>query len=154
MNTALQGIDRTIIRLCVACNKPLARAALFIVFFWFGILKIVAESPANPLVDSLLSRTLPFLTFEQFIVTFGAFEMLIGALFLFPKISRLAILLLGLHMITTFMPLVLLPAMTWQSFMVPTLEGQYIIKNVVIIALAIGIAANLPNSSRGQHDHV
>ena len=46
-------------------------------------------------------------------------------------------------MITTAGPLVLLPSETWQSFFVPTLEGQYIIKNLVIIAAAIGIAAHL-----------
>jgi uncharacterized membrane protein YkgB len=38
-------------------------------------------------------------------------------------------------------PLVLVPEYTWQSFLVPTLEGQYIIKNMVIIAVAIGIAS-------------
>ena len=46
-------------------------------------------------------------------------------------------------MITTFGPLVLLPTETWDGFMIPTLTGQYIIKNVVIIAIAMGIAARL-----------
>ncbi len=57
--------------------------------------------------------------------------------------ERLVIPLLALHMITTFMPLFLLPSITWAGFFVPTLEGQYIIKNLVIIAAAIGIAAQL-----------
>jgi hypothetical protein len=46
-------------------------------------------------------------------------------------------------MFTTFGPLVLLTEETWQSFLVPTLEGQYIIKNLVIISTAIGIASHL-----------
>jgi uncharacterized membrane protein YkgB len=46
-------------------------------------------------------------------------------------------------MVTTFMPLVLLTTETWTGFLVPTLEGQYIIKNLVIIAAAIGIASHL-----------
>jgi uncharacterized membrane protein YkgB len=46
-------------------------------------------------------------------------------------------------MVTTFMPLFLIPQETWAGFFVPTLEGQYIIKNFVLIAAAIGIAANL-----------
>jgi uncharacterized membrane protein YkgB len=46
-------------------------------------------------------------------------------------------------MIATFLPLFILPQETWSGFLVPTLEGQYIIKNLVLIAAAIGIAAHL-----------
>lgn len=137
------AIDEAIIRISRVLSGPLARVALFIVFFWFGILKVVADSPANPLVDSLLQRTLPFMTFETFIVLFGMYEMIIGILFLIPRTTRIVIPLLILHMITTFMPLVLLPQITWQGFLVPTLEGQYIIKNVLIIVLTIGVVSHL-----------
>ncbi len=124
-------------------EDPFARIALFVVFFWFGILKVFVVSPANPLVDSLLHQTLPFISFAQFIVLFGWYEMAIGITFLIPRLERLAIALLAIHMTTTFVPLVLLREMTWQGFLVPTLEGQYIVKNLVIIALAMGIAARL-----------
>lgn len=120
-----------------------ARVALFVVFFWFGALKLFGLSPANPLVAALLERTLSFLTFEQFIIGFGAFEMVIGLTFLIPRLERVAIALLVPHMVTTFLPLFLLPAITWAGWLIPTLEGQYIIKNLVIIALAFGIAARL-----------
>jgi uncharacterized membrane protein YkgB len=46
-------------------------------------------------------------------------------------------------MVTTFGPLYFLPSETWTGFMVPTLEGQYIIKNLLIIAAAVGVAAHL-----------
>jgi len=120
-----------------------SRFSLFVVFFWFGLLKVIGLSPANALVKGLysdtLSKTLTFLPFSQFIIVFGIFEMIIGLLFLIPRFKRLALILLGLHMITTFMPLFLLPKMTWQGFLVPTLEGQYILKNLVIISLALMI---------------
>lgn len=74
---------------------------------------------------------------------FGLFEMLIGLLFITPRAERLAIFLLAIHMFTTSLPLFILPTTTWAGFLVPTLEGQYIIKNLLIIALAIGVAANL-----------
>lgn len=78
--------------------------------------------------------------------------MIIGITFLIPRFERLAIALLIPHMIMTTMPLFLLPAITWLSFMTPTLEGQYIIKNLVIIALAIGVAAHLtPMSHEKGH---
>lgn len=117
-------------------HHPFARISLFIVFFWFGILKLVGTSPANPLVADLLERTLPFITFEQFIYFFGSFEMLIGILFLVPGLEFLSLCLLVPHMATTFMPLILLPQVVWEAPFTPTLEGQYIIKNLVLIALA------------------
>lgn len=69
--------------------------------------------------------------------------MIIGIMFLIRKLERPAILLLGFHLITTAMPLFLLPHVTWQGFLVPTLEGQYIIKNILIIAVAITIGSEL-----------
>jgi len=122
---------------------PCARFALFVVFFWFGILKVIGLSPAAGVVQGLFEKTVPFMSFGTFFVAFGLFECLIGIMFLIKGLERLVIPLLFLHIILTAGPLVLLPAMSWQSFMVPTLEGQYIIKNLVIIATALGIAANL-----------
>lgn len=116
------------------------RFALFIIYFWFGILKVVYISPANPLVDSLLQATMPFMSFNTFIVLFGLFEMLIGILFLIPKLQKIAIALLIPHLVTTVMPLLLLPTISWQTFMTPTLEGQYIIKNLLIASVALFLA--------------
>ncbi len=148
---ALESVDQVFLRIVAICNLPLARLALFVVYFWFGLLKLVAESPANPLIDALLQRTLPFITFNQFIVLFGVYEMIIGIAFLIPRLERLAILLLIPHMIMTFMPLILLPQIAWQAPFVPTLEGQYIIKNLLIIALAFSIATHL--RPLGTHRH-
>lgn len=120
-----------------------SRFALFIVFFWFGILKLFDSSPANPLVQDLLEKTLPFMSFDTFIILLGIAEMIIGLAFLIKGFERLAILLLIPHMATTFMPLILLPSVTWTGFLTPTLEGQYIIKNLLIIALALVVGANL-----------
>jgi len=136
-------VDVAVINFMKKISLPIAHIAIFIVFFWFGILKIVAESPANPLIADLLEKTLPLITFDQFIVLFGIYEMVIGVAFLVPGLERLAILLLIPHMITTVLPLILLPAVTWQSWFVPTLEGQYIIKNIIIIALALSLVAHL-----------
>lgn len=136
-------MDRSLISVLKKYSEPLARFALFAVFFWFGALKVLVESPANPMVASLLGRTLPALTFSTFIILFGLYEMAIGVLFLIRGLERVAIGLLVPHMIATFLPLILLPSITWHSWFVPTLEGQYIIKNLVIITLAFSIGAHL-----------
>lgn len=140
---SLRNIDLTLIHFFRRVSVPVARFGLFVIFFWFGFLKVLGLSPASALVQSLFEEMIVWMPFPVFLVLFGFFEMLIGILFLFPGFERVVIPLLFLHMITTFMPLFLLPAETWTSFGVPTLEGQYIIKNLVIIAAALGIAAHL-----------
>lgn len=141
--TTLRNFDARIIHAIRRISSPLARASLFVVFFWFGFLKIIYVSPANTLVDALLAQSLPFVSFDMFIVLLGIYEIIIGISFLIPGWERLAIALLIPHMAATFLPFILLTHITWEAFLVPTLEGQYIIKNLVIIALALGIAAHL-----------
>ncbi len=67
--------------------------------------------------------------------------MLIGIVFLIRGMERVAVAFLAIHLITTVLPLMLLPQVTWQGLFAPTLEGQYIIKNVLIIALAFVIVS-------------
>jgi uncharacterized membrane protein YkgB len=143
MRNSLEKFDIWFIGFLRRLSIPFARFALFVVFFWFGILKIIGTSPANPLVQSLMEATLPFMTWNVFIVLFSIYEMIIGISFIIPRLERLAIALLIPHMIMTVLPLIFLTTVTWQGFMTPTLEGQYIIKNLAIIALAMSIAAHL-----------
>lgn len=140
---SLQTIDLKVIRFFQKVSMPTARFGLFVVFFWFGILKVLGLSPASGLVQRLFEQTIPYMSFDTFLIAFGVFECIIGLMFLFKGLERVVIPLLFIHMITTFGPLVFLPQETWSAWFVPTLEGQYIIKNLVIIAAAIGIAAHL-----------
>lgn len=141
----MQAIDIKIINFFRRVWMLVSRFALFVIFFWFGALKVVGQSPASSLVQDLFNQIMPFMSFDIFLVLFGLFECLIGILFLIPKATRFAILLLFIHMITTFMPLFMLPTGMWTSIFVPTLEGQYIIKNLAIISTAIGIFINSSN---------
>jgi len=136
-------IDDAVIRTVRTYRMPLSRAALFIVYFWFGVLKVVGESPATPMVVELQTKTLPFIPTGTFIVLFGLFEVLIGIAFLIPRIERYALVVMVAHMGMTMLPLILVPHAVWTGFLVPTLEGQYIIKNVALLAVAAGIAAQL-----------
>jgi uncharacterized membrane protein YkgB len=139
----LSKIDNELINFFRRISIPLARFGLFIIFFWFGFLKVLGLSPADQLVQSLFEHTIPFMSFSTFLILFGLFEMLIGILFLIKGAERIVIPLLFIHMVTTFLPLFVLPQETWSGIFVPTLEGQYIIKNLALIAAAVGIAAHL-----------
>ena len=136
-------VDLTLIHFFQRVSIPVARFGMFVVYFWFGILKLLGYSPASPLVQALFEKTIHFMSFPAFMTVFAVFEMLIGVLFLIKGAERVVLPLLLFHMIMVFLPLILLPNITWQKFLVPTLEGQYIIKNLVIIAVGMGIAATL-----------
>ena len=139
----LERLDSLVIHRIKHIAEPCARGALFTIFFWFGLLKVMGVSPADPLVAQLLEKTMPFIAFDGFRIFFGLYEMVIGFSFLYTGLERVAIVLLLPHMATTFLPLILLPNETWASVLVPTFVGQYIIKNLLIIALALSVAAHL-----------
>jgi len=136
-------LDSQIIGFCKKNFLVMARFSIFLVYFWFGILKVIGQSPASPLVQSLFEKTIPFMSFPLFLLLFGIFEMILGVLFLIKGMERFALVLLLLHMITTILPLFILPAATWTGFLVPTLEGQYIIKNILIVACALVVGAQV-----------
>ncbi len=121
------------------------RTSLAVIFVWFGVLKPYGLSPA----EELLKRTvawMPFLTPDGWLAVIGWWEVAIGATFLFRKTIRLAIALLALQMAGTFIPLVMLPEVTFQPGRfpyAPTIEGQYIIKNLLIISAALVVGGTV-----------
>lgn len=122
------------------------RFSLFVIFFWFGILKVIGVSPAEPLVhrlfEQLLSGLMPFDLFNRL---FGMFECAIGVSWLVPKYTRESLYVLLFHMAITFVPEIILPEDTWQMWFTPTLVGQYIIKNLALIALGLLIYKSRKN---------
>ena len=117
----------------------ISRLSIFIVYFWFGGLKLIGYSPAHELVGSLLEKTMPFLSIDLFILILGYFEVFIGILWLIPKVEKIVLSLTVVHIVATFGPLVFLPAIAWDSFLIPTLVGQYILKTFLILSLGIVI---------------
>jgi uncharacterized membrane protein YkgB len=134
-------IDQKLISWFRRAALPMARAAVFIVYFYFGLLKLLGESPASPLARALTDKTIGMSHFDAAFNVLAVFECVIGILFLFPRLTRLVIPLLIIHVLIVCSPLVLVPHLAWVKPFVPTLEGQYIIKNVLLVAVAIGVAA-------------
>ena len=76
------SIDAKIIHFFRRISIPTARISLFVVFFWFGLLKALGLSPASGLVHGLFDSTLGgILNFDTFYIAFALFECLIGILF-------------------------------------------------------------------------
>lgn len=113
------------------------RLALATCFLWFGFLKLIHASPAEPLVTSLHDVTIVrYIPIQTFMFLLGIVECTIGILWLIPGVTKLAFTLFALQMFTTFLPLFYLPHDVWQTTGVLTLPGQYIVKNVVFLSSA------------------
>jgi uncharacterized membrane protein YkgB len=139
----MQTFDLKIINFFRKSFQPMARLAIFVVYFYFGILKLFGESPATPLAHAFVDKTLGAANFGWSFKALAVYECAIGVLFLFPRLTRIVIPMLLIHMVIVCLPLFVVPELAWKKPFVPTLEGQYIIKNLAIIALAIGVAAQI-----------
>jgi uncharacterized membrane protein YphA (DoxX/SURF4 family) len=140
---SLKDIDMRLIGLLRKWFLPLARAAIFVVYFYFGMLKIFDLSPAGPLAHALTERTIGAAHFDTAYLILAIFECVIGVLILFPKLTRVVIPLLFVHLLIVCSPLVLVADLAWSRPFVPTLEGQYIIKIVVLVGAAIVVGATV-----------
>jgi uncharacterized membrane protein YkgB len=128
------------------------RVSLAIIFVWFGLLKPLGLSPAATMVKATI-RWMPFFSPDAWLAIIGWWEVAIGVTFLFHKTIRVAIALLALQMVGTFMPLVILPEVTFQPgryLYAPTMEGQYVIKNLLIISAALVIGGTVRRSHRNE----
>jgi len=134
----INNIDQIIARYMNSWSTPALRISFGIIFIWFGILKPFDVSSAESLLKATVGW-LPFGTPEFWLIVIGWWEVAIGVTFLFSQTTKIAIGLLFLQMFGTFMPLIILPEVTFQNgnFLTPSLEGQYIIKNVMIISAAL-----------------
>ncbi|MBC7872160.1 MAG: DoxX family protein [Chitinophagaceae bacterium] len=124
----------------------LLRVSLGIVFFWFGLLKFFPDlSPAQ----ELATRTIETLTFgvvkpDVSLPLLATWECLIGLGLITGKLMRVTLLLLFVQMLGTITPLFLFPTDAFSRFpYAPTLEGQYIIKNMVLISAGLVIGATV-----------
>ncbi len=124
----------------------LVRISIGIIFFWFGILKYFPGlSPA----DDLATRTIEILTFgiitgKVALVILATLEVVIGIGLIFGIFLRETLLLLFFQMLGTITPMFLFPEEVFTRIpYAPTLEGQYIIKNIVIVSAGIVIGSTV-----------
>lgn len=139
----LDRLDERIAGVMGRVGVPALRIGLGVVFIWFGLLKVVGMSPAAGLVAKTTSWA-----FDPgwFVPALGWWEAVIGVCLIDPLrlagggawLTRIGLLLLAMQMPGTFLPLVAVPEACYTTFPLGlTIEGQYIVKNLVIIAAAL-----------------
>ena len=139
-------LDRHITDLMARHGIALLRVSLGVVFFWFGVLKFFPGlSPAR----SLAARTIDVLTFgimpaSASVPILALWECAIGIGLITNLFMRATLLLLFVQMMGTITPIFLFPGDVFTVVpYAPTLEGQYIIKNIVLVSAGLVIGATV-----------
>lgn len=134
-------LDRKITKWMGKYGLLILRICLGIIFLWFGVLKFFKGlSPA----EDLVRNTVYFFNPDFFIPFLALWESLIGLGLITGKYMRLTLLLLFLQMLGTALPLIILPEKVWTVFPYGlTIEGQYIIKNLVLISAGLVLGATV-----------
>ncbi len=146
MKSLFNRVDVTLTEWMARHGINLLRISVGVVFFWFGVLKFFpALSPA----EDLAARTIETLSFglvgpSLSLPVLAAWEVAIGLGLITGRFMRATLALLALQMLGTVTPLFLFPQETFTQFPIaPTLEGQYIIKNIVLVSAALVIGSQV-----------
>lgn len=131
-------VDDLLLTILRRWSIPALRLALGLVFVWFGALKILGSSP----VILLIQETFTFLPIHGFVLVLGFWEMLVGIGMIMKRALRCVLVLLSAHLVGTFVALLLNPHHFFvRGFpFVLTADGEFVIKNLVLIAAALVIA--------------
>ena len=142
----LDPVDVRLTQWMTRYGVVILRVALGFVFLWFGALKYLPGlSPAQTLalgtIDALTFGLIPT---GMSLMLLATLECAIGLGLISGRFMRLTLLLLAFQMVGAASPLFLFPAEVFTRFpYAPTLEGQYIIKNVVLISAGLVIGATV-----------
>lgn len=119
--------------------------ALGVVFIWFGGLKPFAGSPMGHVITGTLAWAPPALVLH----VAGWWEVATGVCLLVPRLARAAIVLLAAQLPVLLLPFVIVPDVCFIH--VPyalTLEGESLIKSLLLSGAAIVVARSTATSTR------
>lgn len=139
-------VDRTVTGWMARNGITILRWSIGLIFIWFGALKLAPGlSPADQIAtETTMKLTFGLLNEDVARLGLAGLELTIGFGLVFGRFLRLTLLLLFLQMAGTLTPLVLFPDQIWTDFpFVLTLEGQYIMKNAVLISAGFVIGATV-----------
>ena len=135
----------------------LDRWALGAYFMWFGTIKMLGHKSATSIIAETIYVGDPDTT-TQFL---GLWEAAIGFCLVVHPLARAAIALLAVRLPGTLLALALKPEVCWtDAALVPTIQGQYLIKDVILLTAAMVIGGGLarddespaPDSLLGRTD--
>jgi uncharacterized membrane protein YphA (DoxX/SURF4 family) len=146
INEIFDRVDTRITTWMARYGLVFLRISVGIVFLWFGFIKFFPGlSPAQDLATRTIEiLSLGLLPARTALLILAAWETIIGVGLLFGLFMRATLLLLFLQMLGTLTPIFLFPNEVFTQIpYAPTLEGQYIIKNMVLISAGLVLGATV-----------
>lgn len=133
--------DGPMIRYARRNSPTVVRLALAGVLLWFGLLKLLG---ASPVVD-LVGKAVPFIPQEAAVLATGTVEVAIGLGLLTGLAPRLTLALFFALLLGTFSLLITNPEIAFGGNPLKlTTTGEFIFKNVVLIAAGLVLVAAIP----------
>ena len=144
MRSIISRIDDVVIPFLRRWGVTTLRISLAVVFIWFGALKVFGVSPVVDLVASTVYWVDP----DWFVPALGVIEILVGVGLAARRWLRLVLLILAGQMVGTFLVFVLLPEIAFQDGnpLKLTVEGEFVIKNLVLLAAGMVVGASIGRS--------
>jgi putative oxidoreductase len=147
----LRAIEAALQRWLEAHSVTVLRVSLGAVFLGFGFLKFFpGVSPAERLVMQTTSvMTFGLVPGSVAIVAIATLECVIGLWLLSGRALGGVLVLLGLELVGILSPVVLLAGRLFMGpHHAPTLEGQYVLKDVILVGAVLVIAATVLRGRR------
>ena len=129
---------------------PALRISLGLVFVWFGALKVADVSP----VSDLVARTVYWFDPEVIVPALGVFEILVGLMLVLNRLLRVALFLFASQMLGTFIVFIVLPDVAFRDGnpLLLTVEGEFVIKNLVLLTAGMVVGSRLPSIGVTRRD--
>jgi uncharacterized membrane protein YkgB len=137
----VQSIDKKVLAVLERVALPLLRMSLGLVFVWFGMLKVIGQTP----VADLVANTAYWLDPIWLVPLLGAFEVVVGLGLLLGKALRLVLALFALQMLGTLLVLIIQPEVAFLNSnpLLLTTEGEFVVKNLVLLSAGLMIGSRL-----------
>ena len=144
MRSLVARVDQVVIPFLRRWGVPTLRISLAIVFIWFGTLKVLGISPVVELIASLVY----WVDSDWFVPALGVVEILVGLGLALRRWLRTVLLVLAGQIVGTFLVFILLPDIAFQDGnpLKLTVEGEFVIKNLVLLGAGMMIGASIGRS--------
>lgn len=150
LSDAVDQLDRRIVELLRRWSPLALRLALGVVFVWFGALKVVGATP----VADLVARTVYWVDAAWLVPALGVAEVVIGLGLITGRWLRAVLAVFAVQMAGTFLVLVVQPEVAFErgNPLLLTVEGEFVVKNLVLLAAGMAVGAHVEARVRARED--
>jgi putative oxidoreductase len=146
--TSISELEHRVATLVRPFSLAMLRVSLGAVFVWFGALKVANVTP----VGALVAGTVPWVDAAWSVPLLGAVEVVVGVALIAGRRLTVVSFVLVAHLSGTLLVLVMQPQVAFQhgNPLLLTTEGEFVIKNVVLISAALVLASRLQARQRSS----